>query len=601
MRQGSRQFWFQTILLYCIVLVTACQHVSPHAADFGAFVQRYSDEWMRFHSDSAASRRYFTGAEQDVFERQIEPMTREHRLKELELIKRGLAELKQIDRDRLTAADQRSFDIIKQDLETQLSGATFDDYYFPFAQNYGADASLIGLLTVNHTVRTVRDAENYLTRLSLVSTRLDEATAEGRRRADQKLLPPRFILQATATQMTEFLKLPPAANPFVATFAEKLSGIKEMTEAQRNEMRASAEQITTTEIYPAWRRALALLEREIPVATDDAGLWRFQKGADAYSAALKRYTTTSMTADQVHNVGLKMVADIESRMDVLLRQLGYTEGTLRARMDRLIADQAAYPDSAEGRVQYNALMSNIIRDAEKRAASLFEQVPKMPVVAKAYPDFMRGRAASYSIGTTDGTRPGTYQYSVTGVRMTPFGLRTTAYHEAVPGHHFQGALQAEDTTLPKFLRDRIFGNNSAIGEGWALYAERLAAEQGWYDGDTVGLLGQMQMALFRARRLVIDTGLHAKHWTRAQAIEYLGPLPGLGTESEVDRYVSVPGQACSYMIGEIKIVELREKAKAALGDRFNLAEFHNRVLGAGRVQLDVLEKDIERWIAEKKS
>jgi uncharacterized protein (DUF885 family) len=401
--------------------------------------------------------------------------------------------------------------------------------------------------------------------------------------------------------MREFLQLPPAANPFVATFADKLSAIKEMTEAQRNTMRASAERITSTEIYPAWRRALALLEREIPMATDDAGLWRFPKGSEAYSAALQRYTTTSMTADQIHEVGLKMVAEIEGRMDGVLRPLGYTEGTLRVRMDRLMADQRAFPDSAEGRAQYNALISNIIRDAERRAASLFERVPKMPVVARAYPDFMRGRAASYSIGTIDGARPGTYQYAVTGVTLTPFGLRTTAYHEAVPGHHFQGALQAEDASLPRFLRERVFGNNSAIGEGWGLYAERLAAEQGWYDGDPTGLLGQMQMALFRARRLVVDTGLHAKHWTRAQAIEYLGPLPGLSSESEVDRYVSNPGQACSYMIGELKIVELREKARTALGGRFSLAEFHNRVLGAGRVPLDVLEQDIQRWIAEKRS
>jgi uncharacterized protein (DUF885 family) len=306
-----------------------------------------------------------------------------------------------------------------------------------------------------------------------------------------------------------------------------------------------------------------------------------------------------MTADQIHDVGLKMVADIEGRMDGVLRQLGYAEGTLRSRMDRLMADQPTFPDSADERSTTRSSRAPFVT-AERRAASLFDRVPKMPVVARAYPDFMRGRAASYSLGTTDGARPGTYQYSVTGVTLTPFGHRTTAYHEAVPGHHFQGALQAEDTSLPKFLRDRVFGNNAAIGEGWGLYAERLAAEQGWYDGDPVGLLGQMQMALFRARRLIVDTGMHARHWTRAQAIEYLGPLPGLGTESEVDRYVSQPGQASSYMIGELKIVELREKARAALGSRFSLAEFHNRVLGAGRVPLDVLERDFERWIAEKR-
>jgi uncharacterized protein (DUF885 family) len=587
-------------LLLLIILAPTCLVAQGPGVDFGSFVQRYADDWMRFHTNAASSRRYFAGAEEDALERQIEPVTGKQRADELQLIRRGLDELARFDHTPLAPSDQRSLDIIRWDLQTQRDAAAFDDYYFPFAQNYGVDANLISLLTVNHTVRTARDAENYLARLSLVSTRMDEATTDARGLAARKRLPPRFILQTTAQQMREFLQLPPAANPFVATFADKLSGIGGMTEVQRNTMRASAERITSAEIYPAWRRALALLEREIPLATDDAGLWRFPKGSDAYSAALKRFTTTAMTADQIHEVGLKMVAEIEGRMDSVLRQLGYTEGTLRTRMDRLMADQPTFPDSADGRAQYNALITNTIRDAERRAAVLFDRVPKMPVVARAYPDFMRGRAASYSIGTVDGSRPGTYQYAVTGVTLTTFGLRTTAYHEAVPGHHFQGALQAEDTSLPRFLRDRVFGNNSAIGEGWGLYAERLAAEQGWYDGDPTGLLGQMQMALFRARRLVVDTGLHAKHWTRAQAIEYLGPLPGLSPESEVDRYVSQPGQACSYMIGELKIVELREKARSALGDRFSLAEFHNRVLGAGRVPLDVLEQDIQRWITEKR-
>lgn len=587
------------LLGLCIALAGASLCAQGPDAAFGTFVQRYSDDWMRFHTNAASSRRYFTGAEEDAIERRIEPVTRAHRDDELRLIRRGLDQLAGFDRARLAPADQRAFDIIRWDLETQRAGEAFDDDYFPFAQNYGVDAGLIGLLTISHTLRTARDAENYLARLSLVAARMDEATAEGRRLAGRKRLPPRFILQSTAAQMREFLQLAPGANPFVATFAERLSAIPGMSEAQRTGMRASAERITSSDIYPAWRRALALLEGEASAATDDAGLWRFPDGADAYGAALRRYTTTVMTADEIHEVGLRMVADIEGRMDGVLRQLGYADGTVRDRMGRLMAGQPAFPDSPEGRAQYNALITSTIRDAERRAASLFERVPKMPVVARAYPDFMRGRAASYSIGTTDGARPGTFQYAVTGVTMTPFGLRTTAYHEAVPGHHFQGALQAEDAGLSKLLRDRVFGNNSAIGEGWGLYAERLAAEQGWYDGDPTGLLGQMQMALFRARRLVIDTGLHAKRWTRAQAIEYLGPLPGLGTASEVDRYVSQPGQACSYMIGELKIVELRERARTALGSRFSLAEFHTRVLGAGRVPLDVLAQDIERWIAEK--
>ncbi len=205
-------------------------------------------------------------------------------------------------------------------------------------------------------------------------------------------------------------------------------------------------------------------------------------------------------------------------------------------------------------------------------------------------------APSYSLGTTDGSRPGVYQYPVVGVPLTKFGVRSVVYHEAVPGHHFQGALQAEDTSLSRFLQERLFGDNSAIAEGWGLYAERIAAEEGWYKGDPVGLLGQLDGAVFRARRLVVDTGLHAKRWSREQAIDYLGPNPAGSAVAEVERYIAHPGQACSYMIGELKIVELRERAKKELGSRFSLREFHNRVLGAGRVPLDILDAEISRWM-----
>jgi uncharacterized protein (DUF885 family) len=394
--------------------------------------------------------------------------------------------------------------------------------------------------------------------------------------------------------------MPTSANPFVATFVEKLAAVAGLPLAQRESLRTAAERTTTAEIYPAWRRALALVESLVPVATDDAGLWRFPKGADAYRQALERYTTTTLTPDQIHELGLQRVAELEARMDTALRGLGYAEGTLRARMAKMVADQPQFPATAEGRAQYSAMIAEIISNAEQRAVSLFDRVPKMRVIARPYPDFMAGRAATYSAGTTDGARPGVYQYTVTGITLTRFGARTTAYHEAVPGHHFQSALQAEDTTLPRFLQDRVFGSNSANGEGWGLYAERLVAEQGWYDGDPVGLLGQLDFEVFRARRLVVDTGLHAKHWTRQQAIDYLGPLSGLGTESEIDRYVVWPGQACSYMIGELKIVELRERAKVALGSNFRLGEFHNRILGSGVVPLPIMEKDIDNWIAEKR-
>jgi uncharacterized protein (DUF885 family) len=236
-------------------------------------------------------------------------------------------------------------------------------------------------------------------------------------------------------------------------------------------------------------------------------------------------------------------------------------------------------------------VEKILRDAQKRSESLFDRRPKAAVVAQPYPRFREANAAaSYNGPSPDGSRPGTIQIPLRPERLTKFGLRTLIYHEGVPGHHFQIALQTEDPSLPKFRQLRAFGGISALSEGWGLYAERLAAESGWYNDDTEGLLGQLDAELFRARRLVVDTGIHTQHWTRQQAIDY-------GIEaSEIERYVVNPGQACSYMMGELKILELRDKARKALGDKFSFYQFHNTVLSTGTVPLELLERQVDNYI-----
>jgi uncharacterized protein (DUF885 family) len=564
------------------------------------FFRTFTDEWMRFHTDAAAGARYFTGAEQDGFERQIEPRTLQHRDAERQLVRRGLQELRSFDRSTMTDAQRLSADIIAWDLDNRIQGEPFQDYEFPLVQTDGAQAALPAMLTVRHPVVTPRDAENYVARLGQVAPRMEEVIVEARRIAGEKLLPPKFILQAAIQQIDSFLSTTPAQNPLVVTFADRMRRVKELPPSKQEELRAAAEKITAEQVYPAWRKAKALLEAEVPKAGDDAGVWSLPHGVEAYNYRLREYTTTTKTAEEIHETGLRMVAEIEGQMDGLLRQLGRTEGSVRTRMDKLRNDQPTFPATAQGRAEYGAQIDRIVRDAEKRAALLFERVPEAAVVTQAYPEFMGPRAPSYSRGAPDGSRPGTFQYPVFGVPLTMFGLRSVAYHEAVPGHHFQNALQMEDTTLPRFRKDGVFGNNSANGEGWGLYAERLAAESGWYEGDPVGRLGQLDAAIFRARRLVVDTGMHAKHWTRQQAIDYLGPNPAGSAVAEVERYVMRPGQACSYMIGELKIVELRERAKRELGAKFSLRQFHNVVLGTGRVPLDILEQQVDRWITAKK-
>jgi uncharacterized protein (DUF885 family) len=421
---------------------------------------------------------------------------------------------------------------------------------------------------------------------------MDESTAEARRLEGRQFIPPRFILVATIKQMQSFAEMAPAQNPFVTVFAERIATIESLDTAKRERLRRAAEQIVASQIYPSWTRALAVLRAQAGRATDDAGLWRLSGGLDAYSYFLGYYTTTRLTPDEIHEIGLMQVNRIETEMDRLFRKIGRADGSVKDRIEKLEIDlQYPNPRSDESREQIMSDIDGIIRDAERRAALLFDKRPASPVVARPFPTFREANAAAnYNAPAPDGSRPGTFQYPRRIENMTKFGLRSTVYHETVPGHHFHIALQVENKELERFLQLRTFGGISAITEGWALYAERLAAESGWYGDDVEGLLGQLDAELFRARRLVVDTGLHFKKWTRQQSIDY-------GIEaSEVERYVVYPGQACSYMMGQLKIIELREKAKQALGDRFSLRNYHNVVLTTGVVPLDMLAREVDGYI-----
>jgi uncharacterized protein (DUF885 family) len=560
------------------------------------FFRDFTAEWVRGDPNQATWARYFSGAEQDRLERQLTPQTAEWQRDRARLARQGLAELGKFDRVRLTETQRVSADVMQWQLDTLVRGEAYLDYNFPLNQFDGPNVRLVGTLTVVHPLLNEKDAGNYIARLGQVGGRMEEAIAESRRVAAKGMLPPKFILRATIAQMKQFIASPPAQNPFVTAFAERMGRVESIPEGKREELRAQAEKIVAAQVYPAWQKALALLEPLADRATDDAGLWRLKGGAEAYAFNLRLYTTTSLTPDEIHQIGLREVERIEKEMDGLLRRLGRTEGSVKERIARLRTD-LAYPLTEEGRKLIMADVERILRDAEKRSASLFDRRPKAPVVAQPVPRFREANASpgQYFPPAADGSRPGIFQIALRPERMTKFELRSLVYHETVPGHHFQLALEVENSALPRFRQVGAFGIISAPGEGWGLYAERLAAESGWYEGDLEGLLGQTERQLFRARRLVVDTGLHTKHWTRQQAIDY-------GIEaSEVERYVVWPGQACSYMIGQLKILELRDRAKKALGDRFGFQEFHNVLLGTGSVPLEILEGQVDAYVRSASS
>jgi uncharacterized protein (DUF885 family) len=580
----------RTVLLAVLVVSQ-----STSATNVDDFFRMFTDEWVQANPDQAMSARYFGGEVQDRLDRQITPVTAAYKRSRIQLAKRGLGELRKFNRSAMPDAQRVSAELMEWQLDNIVQEEPFLDYTFALQQMNGVNVGLVELMTVRRPLNSERDAENYIAALGQVGARLDEAIAEHGRIGAKGIIPPAFILNATIKQMQDFVNTDPAENPFVTTLGQKLEAIPSLNAARRTAIRAEAEKIVGTQIYPAWRRGITLLKSQLPQSTDEAGISKYKGGSEAYRYFLKRYTTTDLTPDQIHEIGLREVARLEGEMDMVFRRMGRIQGTVKERIAQLRLDmQYPNPTSGESRAQIMRDIDAIIRDAEKRAETLFDKRPKSPVVAQPFPAFREANsAANYNAPAPDGSRPGVYQYPRRLSNMTKFGLRSVTYHEAVPGHHFDNALQVENKTLPRFRQIRAFGGISARGEGWGLYAERLAAESGWYDGDPEGLLGQLEAELFRARRLVVDTGLHAKHWTRQQAIDY-------GIEaSEVERYVVYPGQACSYMIGELKLVELREKARKALGDKFSLREYHNLVLDTGTVPLNLLESQVDAWIRAK--
>ena len=599
--QHLRAQYQRTVLRTLLMLLAALPLTQALAKEAATPIRTYFDDfaaqWVRFNPDLATASRYFSGAEQQALERQMTPQTREWRLQRIALARKGIEGLKRFDRSSLSQADRVSAELMEWQLNAVVRERPYMDYWFPLEQFGGTNVNLVESLTLRHPLATPQDAQNYLARLDLVADRMNEAIAEARRIAGLKLLPPRFIVQATLAKMQTFSDVPAAQNPLVTAFATRIASIAALPAAEREALQARATKLVGDEVYPAWRTAIALLESLLPQTTDDAGLWRYKKGAEVYAYALERFTTTKLTADQIHEIGLKQVARIEAEMDRILKSIGRTEGTVRERTEKLEND-LRYPDVTSDATRALVMqdIDGLIKDAIVRSQTLFSQQPKTPVVAQPFPRFREASAAAnYNRAPFDGSRPAVFQMPLRPQRMTKFGLRTLVYHETVPGHHFQIALEAENPDLPRFRQSRALGGISALSEGWALYAERLVAESGWYDGDPEGLLGQLSAELWRARRLVVDTGLHAKHWTRQQAIDY-------GIEaSEIERYVVNPGQACSYMIGQLEILSIRDRTRAALGDKFSPKDFHRTVLDTGTVPLELLKREVERYTQSAQS
>ena len=482
-------------------------------------------------------------------------------------------------------------------------GGVFAEYgvwFLPYVinQNSGPTIDIPNLMEAQQSVKTPEEAETYLTRLAMIAPTMDGVLEKMRHDVALGAIPPDFILEKASAVIDGFAAAPARENVLYASFVNKLeaAGV-----AGADDFEARALTLVEEGVLPAYRRISAYLAEIKPGAPHEAGVWRLPNGEALYKAMVRHMTDEPLNPDDVHQIGLDEVVRITAEMDRLLRAEGMTEGTVGERMTALRADaRFTYPNTDEGKA---AILSDIQTQLAGVRAALpkwFGTLPKYDVEVRAVPAFSQDSAPGgyYDSPALDGSRPGIYWINLRDTAIWPkYKVPTLTYHEAIPGHHMQNAISLEqDAPLISAI---IYSNPS--GEGWALYSEALAAEMGLYDGDPFGNLGRLQDELHRAVRLVVDTGMHAKKWSREQAIDYMVATEGNDRSeavSEIERYVVWPGQALGYKIGMLKLQALRADAEAAFGDDFDIREFHDRVLKVSSSALPVIDAEIRAWIAE---
>lgn len=519
----------------------------------------------------------------------------------LQLSKDALETLRSYDLDSQTPQQQLSTRILDWFLETTVNGERWLYHNYPVNQLFGVQSSLPDFMAEQHQVNDEGEAEDYIARLSKFDEAFRQLDESLRLREEMGITPPTFVIEHVLNETRNFIGMAPQENLLYTSFADKLGKLEDLDEADRARLLERAEREIAESVYPAYRNLIAYLEELQPKTTSDDGVWKLPDGDEFYRHMLRYWTTTELDPSEVHDIGLREVEKLQAEMDAILRAEGYTEGSVGERVLALSQEERfLYPDTDEGRERILADYQRLIDEVSAGLDDAFDLRPKAPVEVRRVPEFKEKTApgAYYTMPARDGSMPGIFYANLRSVQEIPrFGMRTLTYHEAVPGHHFQIAIQGELEGLPVFRTMPLF---SAYTEGWGLYAEQLAAELGFQE-DPYDRLGYLQAQLFRAVRLVVDTGIHAKRWTREQAIDYMTAntgMPQTDVVAEIERYIVMPGQACAYMIGKLKIVELRERAKQALGDRFSLPEFHRVVLQNGAMPLAVLEDIVNQYIAD---
>lgn len=481
----------------------------------------------------------------------------------------------------------------------------FKLYNYPVNQLFGIQNGFPSFMESQHQVNNLSDAEDYVARLNKLPQKFSQSLEGIKLRTQHDIVPPRFVIDRVVEEMENFSNTQVEENILYASLKEKLDKLDFVDSADKENILAEAKQAINNSVYPAYVEMTQYFTGLSDKADDRDGYWKLPNGDKAYQLALKLFTSTDYTPDYIHNVGLQEVSRIQQEILSILASQGFdTSSGFSAAIDELAKQERFYyPDTDEGRQQILKDYQTIIDEIDAGISQAFNIRPDAKVKVERIPQFKEKTSpgAYYNGPAIDGSRPGMFYANLYDIKATPkYSMRTLAYHEAIPGHHFQIAIAQELEDMPLF---RKFAPFTAYVEGWALYAERVAWELG-FQNNPFDNIGRLQAELFRGVRLVVDTGIHAKKWTRQQAIDYMIANTGMAESdvvSEIERYIVMPGQACAYKVGMMKILELRARAKEMLGNEFDLAEFHDVILKNGAVPLDILEELVERYIENKKT
>ncbi|MDQ6861263.1 MAG: DUF885 domain-containing protein [Verrucomicrobiota bacterium] len=526
-----------------------------------------------------------------------------HQRKSLERLHRDVEQLHSYPIAKQNPSQQLSTAVLDWFLSVQLEGERFQFHNYPVNQLFGVQSQFPSFMANTHRLLAPRDCDYYLKRLEAVPKKFDGVLEGLKLREEKGIIPPRFVVEKVLKEMNEFVATPPAENILATSFKTRTAKIAKLDDAKRDDYQQRVESAINASVYPAYRKLIDYFTALQPKTTTDDGVWKLPDGEAYYAYMLHQNTTTKLNPAEIHSLGLSEVARIEGEMRALLDANGYAGQSIGDAIKALNADpQFQFSNDENGRKAGLAEYTRLIDEALEGTKKVFLTIPKAAVEVRPVPEFKQATApgAYYEGPALDGTRPGIFYANLRDMSELPrWTMPTLAHHEGVPGHHFQIATAQELKHVPQFRKMVPF---TAYMEGWALYAEWLAKEAGWYEKDPFGDLGRLQAELFRAVRLVVDTGIHAQRWPREQAIAYMLEKTGMGEKevtAEIERYIVSPGQACAYKVGMLKIQELRQRAQTDLTAKWDEREFHDVVLKNGALPLEILEQQVNAYIESK--